>query len=109
MTPDEINLEDMDIEAVARAVEADAGHALPGLRESLAQAQRGEYAAVHTPEQIKARSRGRPLGSVQATTKQAVKLRLDADVLDALKATGSGWQTRINDMLRASLRLAGRV
>lgn len=54
-------------------------------------------------------ARGRPLGSVQATTKQAVKLRLDADVLDALKATGSGWQTRINDMLRASLRLAGRV
>ena len=101
----------MDIEAVARAVEADAGHALPGLRESLAQAKAGEYAAVHTLEQIeaRARARGQPLGSVQATTKQAVKLRLDADVLAALKATGSGWQARINDMLRASLRLAGRV
>jgi len=76
---------------------------------SLDQADRGEYAAVHTPEQIKARARGRPAGSVQATTKQAVKLRLDADVLEALRATGEGWQTRINDMLRASLRLAGRV
>lgn len=79
--------------------------------ESIRQAKRGEYAAVHTPEQIKdrARARGRPLGSVQTTTKQAVKLRLDADVLEALRATGDGWQTRINDMLRASLHLAGRV
>lgn len=106
-----MNLEELDIETVAKAVEADAGQPLPGLRESLAQAQRGEYAVVHTPEQIMARqrARGRPLGSVQSTTKQAVKLRLDADVLEAIKATGSGWQTRINDMLRASLKLAGRV
>ena len=58
---------------------------------------------------VATRARGRPAGSVQATTKQAVKLRLDADVLEALRATGEGWQTRINDMLRASLRLAGRV
>lgn len=76
---------------------------------SLDQADRGEYAAVHTPETIKIRARGRPVGSLQATTKQAVKLRLDADVLEALRATGEGWQTRINDMLRASLRLAGRM
>lgn len=106
-----MNVENIDIEAVAQAIEADAGQPLPGLRESLAQAKAGEYAAVHTPEQIEARlrARGRPVGSVQATTKQAVKLRLDADVLDALRATGPGWQTRINDMLRASLTLAGRV
>ncbi len=50
--------------------------------------------------------RGRPKA---ATTKEAVKLRLDADVLAALRATGDGWQTRINDMLRASMHLAGRV
>ena len=31
------------------------------------------------------------------------------DVLAALRATGDGWQTRINDMLRASLSLAGRL
>ena len=42
-------------------------------------------------------------------TKEAVKLRLDADVLAALRASGDGWQTRINDTLRASLKLAGRV
>ena len=53
--------------------------------------------------------RGRPPGSVKADSKQAVKIRLDADVLAALRATGDGWQTRINETLRASLRLAGRV
>jgi uncharacterized protein (DUF4415 family) len=64
---------------------------------------------VHTPAQILARRRGRPVGSVQAVTKEPVKIRLDADVLAALRATGDGWQTRINDTLRASLQLAGRV
>lgn len=50
--------------------------------------------------------RGRPRA---ATTKEAVKLRLDADVLAALRASGDGWQTRINDALRASLALAGKI
>ena len=50
--------------------------------------------------------RGRPKA---ATTKEPVKIRLDADVLAALRASGEGWQTRINDALRASLQLAGRL
>jgi len=54
----------------------------------------------------KLQARGRPKS---ATTKEPVKLRLDADVLAALRASGDGWQTRINDTLRASLRLAGKV
>jgi uncharacterized protein (DUF4415 family) len=70
-----------------------------GLLESIAQAKRGEFAAVHTPEQIAAR-RGRPVGSVKANAKVAVKLRLDPDVLAALRATGRGWQTRVNDTMR---------
>ena len=80
-----------------------------GLMESLNQAKQGVFAAVHTPEQISARRRGRPAGSVQATTKEPVKIRLDPDVLEALRATGDGWQTRINSTLRASLQLAGRL
>ena len=52
------------------------------------------------------KARGRPKASV---TKEPVKIRLDADVLAALRASGEGWQTRINDTLRASLKLAGRV
>ena len=50
--------------------------------------------------------RGRPKA---VSTKAPVKIRLDADVLLALRATGDGWQTRINDTLRASLHLAGRL
>ena len=32
--------------------------------------------------------------------KSQVSLRLDADLLDALRATGTGWQTRVNAALR---------
>ncbi|MEY4980336.1 MAG: hypothetical protein RLZZ352_2606 [Pseudomonadota bacterium] len=78
------------------------------LEQSLQEAHAG-LGRVTTPTQIATRRRGRPVGSVQATTKEAVKLRLDADVLAALRASGDGWQTRVNDTLRASLHLAGRV
>jgi uncharacterized protein (DUF4415 family) len=40
--------------------------------------------------------------------KEAVKLRLDHDVLTAYRKTGSGWQTRINaDLRKAAKKLAG--
>ena len=42
--------------------------------------------------------RGRPLGS---GTKAQVTLRLDVDVLERFKASGDGWQTRINDVLKS--------
>ncbi len=32
--------------------------------------------------------------------KQATTIRFDADILEAFKAGGKGWQTRINDALR---------
>ena len=41
---------------------------------------------------------GRPLGS---GTKTQITLRLDTAIVDKFKATGDGWQTRINDVLRA--------
>ncbi|MFY7916520.1 MAG: BrnA antitoxin family protein [Rubrivivax sp.] len=43
------------------------------------------------------RKRGRPLSS---STKQQVAIRFDRDVLAALRATGPGWQTRVNDVMR---------
>lgn len=43
------------------------------------------------------RGRGRPQGSGK---KEQVTLRLDAEILEQFKATGNGWQTRINDVLR---------
>ena len=50
--------------------------------------------------------RGRPNA---AMTKEPIKLRLDADVLAALRASGDGWQTRVNEMLRASLPLSSTL
>jgi len=41
--------------------------------------------------------RGRPKS---ANPKQAVSLRLDADVVEWFKRAGEGWQTRINRELR---------
>ena len=100
-----MKLESIDVAKMARAIEADAGQKLPGLRTSLRQAKRGEFAAVHTPEAIAARKRGRPVGSTKADAKQAVKLRLDPDVLAVLRATGAGWQTRVNAILRERFAL----
>jgi uncharacterized protein (DUF4415 family) len=42
--------------------------------------------------------RGRPLGS---GTKIQVTLRLDVEVVEKFRATGDGWQTRINDALKS--------
>jgi uncharacterized protein (DUF4415 family) len=75
------------------------------LLESVRQAKSGEYAAVHTPEQIKARRRGRPAGSTKAGAKVSINLRVDPDVLDVLRATGAGWQTRVNTILRERFAL----
>lgn len=57
-------------------------------------------AAEVVPETVEAyrRSRGRPAGS----NKQSISLRLDKDVIEHFRATGPGWQARINDALKAS-------
>jgi uncharacterized protein (DUF4415 family) len=52
---------------------------LPELREKLALRRRG---AGRTPRKV-------------PTT-----IRFDADVLEALKASGKGWQTRVNEAMR---------
>ncbi|MGR6431828.1 BrnA antitoxin family protein [Rhizobium sp. PAMB 3174] len=48
------------------------------------------------------RSRGRPPVD---NPRKHVSLRLDADVLDHFKATGKGWQSRINEALRKAAGL----
>ncbi len=45
--------------------------------------------------------RGRPPAE---RPKQALTVRYDADVVEAFKATGKGWQTRMNDALRDWLK-----
>jgi uncharacterized protein (DUF4415 family) len=46
--------------------------------------------------------RGRPKS---ASPKEAVNLRLDADVLDYFRKTGPDWQSRINEALRKAAGL----
>ena len=47
------------------------------------------------------RGPGRPL---QAVTRTMISLRVDPDVVAALRATGRGWQTRVNALLREAVR-----
>lgn len=47
-----------------------------------------------------AKSRGRPTGS----DKTLISLRVDNSVLDAFRATGKGWQTRMNEALKEWLK-----
>src|SRR4051794_31370150 len=49
------------------------------------------------------RKRGRPMGSVAEVRKESVTMRLDPDVLGQLRASGPGWQTRANDILRQAV------
>jgi len=50
--------------------------------------------------------RGRPKAKVP---KLALTVRYDADVVDAFKATGKGWQTRMNAALRDWLKFNSPV
>ncbi len=65
---------------------------------------------VSTPAELRAgialtRKRGRPLGS----NKESTTVRFDREVLDAFRAGGPGWQTRMNAALREWLgKLKGR-
>ena len=54
-------------------------HSLPELRDKLATRRRGPGRAPH---------------------KIPTTIRFDPDVLSALKATGKGWQTRVNEAMR---------
>ncbi len=50
--------------------------------------------------------RGRPLGS---GTRELVSLRIDKQALAAFKATGPGWQVRINDVLKRSAKRLAKL
>ena len=60
----------------------------------------GLFGQVAAADMLKPK-RGRP---ALAQTKEHVNLRLDADVLGAFRATGAGWQTRVNSALQEWLK-----
>jgi uncharacterized protein (DUF4415 family) len=68
------------------------------------QFSRAEYAiggeVVREARGTLTRRRGRPK---LASTKEQISVRLDPDVLAALRASGPGWQARINQVLRRAL------
>jgi len=49
------------------------------------------------PISLQAKLRGRPKATV---TKERTSIRLSRDVLDRFRATGAGWQTRIDVALK---------
>ena len=45
----------------------------------------------------------RTRGKQKAPTKVLVSLRLEREVVDRLRASGRGWQSRANDMLKKAV------
>src|SRR5215469_12755536 len=59
-----------------------------------------EFIGEKATRELIRRSRGRP---PKADRKVNQTLRLDADVLEAFRQEGSGWQARINEILRENM------
>jgi putative transcriptional regulator len=74
---------DIDVEAIAQAFEADAGESLPGLREALGEAKRGEFGRVTTPAQMLIRE----ARSLTGMSQDEFALSIDTPV-----ATLRGWE-----------------
>lgn len=61
----------------------------------------------HSHEELREKlaERRRTRGPQKAPRKVPTTIRFDADVLAALKATGTGWQTRVNEVMRDWIRM----
>jgi uncharacterized protein (DUF4415 family) len=59
-----------------------------------------EYIGKNATQELVRRSRGRP---PKADRKVNQTLRLDPEVLEAFRQEGSGWQARINQILRENM------
>ena len=80
----------IDADADARELDSDWHKGAKPASEVLAPQTYAALVAVSRP-------RGRPKAD---ETKVFTAIRLDADVLETFKATGKGWQTRVNAALR---------
>lgn len=59
------------------------------------------YSGLPATEQTKLR---RVRGPQKAPTKERLTIRLSRDVVSRFRASGAGWQARVDDALRAWLR-----
>ncbi|MDE2788366.1 MAG: BrnA antitoxin family protein [Chloroflexota bacterium] len=80
------------------AADPDASEASEASDNWFATAMTSEEAVPH----ILARYR-RTRGRQKAPTKLQVHIRLDADIVEHFRSSGSGWQTRLNDTLRRAV------
>jgi uncharacterized protein (DUF4415 family) len=84
-------------------VDAEMAEFEAALLRSIDQAKHGE-GRITTPDQIAARKVGRPAGSVKSDRKVSTTIRLSPEVVQAFRAAGDGWQTRIDAALKDWLR-----
>ncbi len=66
-------------------------------------AQARPASEVMPPELYQALIERRVRGPQKAPTKEMISVRLDRDLVERLRATGPGWQARINDTLRKAV------
>lgn len=59
--------------------------------------------------ELQAEVKRRFRGPQKKPTKVPTTVRLDADVLNALRAMGKGWQTRLNEQTREWLKQQSRL
>ena len=78
-----MNIKKMNIEAVAKAIEADGGEVFPDLRQALKEVKRGITGRITTPEQILVR---------QAREKSGLTQTVFAERIDTPVATLRDWE-----------------
>jgi uncharacterized protein (DUF4415 family) len=72
------------------------------IRNGRARISRVRPAHEVVPDVVAAARRFR--GKQRAPTKRLISMRLDRDVIEEFRATGPGWQSRINEVLRRAVR-----
>ena len=78
-----MGIKEMNIDAVAKAIEVDAGESLPDLRQALKEAKAGMAGRITTPEQILVR---------QAREKSGLTQTVFAERIDTPIATLRDWE-----------------
>ena len=69
---------------------------------------REEFARAVTfdklPSRLRQKISGRKRGSQKAPRKVPVSIRLSPDVVEAFRASGAGWQARVDEILRDHIK-----